>query len=65
MTVREHLGVFEANGFGLTEDAEQGQWSLTAVPFSKETTFGIKDVLELVSTRALLHRSCSKCDSMA
>lgn len=48
LTVREHLPIFEANGFGLREDGEGGEWCLTAVPFSKDTTFGEQDVQELV-----------------
>jgi len=47
VTVRENLAVFVKNGFDIQEQAN-GQLALAAVPFSKNTTFGRDDVLELV-----------------
>lgn len=47
ITVRENLDVFIQNGFDIQEQAN-GQLALAAVPFSKNTTFGVNDVLELV-----------------
>jgi DNA mismatch repair protein PMS2 len=48
LTLREHLPLFEQNGFGFVEDAASGHMRLNAVPFSKGTTFGAADVHELV-----------------
>lgn len=45
--VREKLHVFAQNGFDVREQGN-GQLSLAAVPFSRNTTFGKDDVLELV-----------------
>lgn len=47
VTVREHLDVFAQNGFDIQQQAN-GQLALAAVPFSKNTTFGRDDVLELI-----------------
>ena len=41
------MSIFHTNGFDFKED-DQGQFLLTAVPFSKETVFGIQDVQELL-----------------
>lgn len=41
--LRDKMEIFEANGFGFKED-EDGQLLLTAVPFSKDTVFGLQDV---------------------
>ncbi|OQR98480.1 hypothetical protein ACHHYP_08612 [Achlya hypogyna] len=52
MTVLEHLSVFEKQGFHFAVDASAPateKLRLTAVPFSKHTTFGVADVRELAS----------------
>ncbi len=40
------MSIFHANGFDFKED--EGQVLLTAVPFSKDTIFGVEDVQELL-----------------
>jgi len=45
ITIRDNLPVFQANGFDFDEGPQGLQ--LTAVPFSKNTTFGVEDVQEL------------------
>ena len=55
LTVMAHLGAFNANGFHFAVDrtAPAGRRvRLTAVPFSKNITFGDEDVRELCSTLA-------------
>ena len=57
-TVRRHMPTFLANGFGFcdVEERANGGWknacgcclALQTVPFSKGTTFGVKDVQELI-----------------
>ena len=56
-TVRRHMNTFLANGFGFCEVAAGGggggcygpsAFALSAVPFSKSTTFGAADVHELI-----------------
>ena len=57
-TVRRHMPTFLANGFGFcdVEERATGGWknacgcclALRTVPFSKGTTFGVKDVQELI-----------------
>ena len=57
-TVRRHMPTFLANGFGFcdVEERANGGWknacgcclALRTVPFSKGTTFGVKDVQELI-----------------
>ncbi|EFJ28941.1 hypothetical protein SELMODRAFT_171139 [Selaginella moellendorffii] len=52
ITISTHMEVFRQNGFDFTEqeDAPPGQRILlSAVPFSKNVTFGVSDVQELVS----------------
>lgn len=44
---RDKIDIFHTNGFDFKED-DQGQLHLTAVPFSKDTVFGIQDVQELL-----------------
>jgi DNA mismatch repair protein PMS2 len=41
------MNIFHTNGFDFKED-DQGHFLLTAVPFSKDTVFGIQDVQELL-----------------
>lgn len=53
LTIRENMHVFKANGFEFKEgrlnnEEETGKLALSAVPFSKNVTFGVVDVLELV-----------------
>ena len=43
---RDEMEVIRQNGFDIQETAE-GQLQLTAVPFSKNITFGARDVQEL------------------
>lgn len=50
LTIRDNLDVFTQNGFGFIEDAETGKMKLSSVPFSKATTFGIDDVIEMVGS---------------
>ena len=59
--VREKLHVFAQNGFDVREQGN-GQLSLAAVPFSRNTTFGKDDVLELVG---LLSNDCTGMNSQA
>ncbi|KAI3431618.1 hypothetical protein D9Q98_004667 [Chlorella vulgaris] len=49
LTVRDNLEVFTRNGFDFCDDTATGRLRLSAVPFSKNTTFGAGDVLELVT----------------
>lgn len=42
------MDVFRRNGFDFAEDPESGALLLSAVPFSRNTTFGVEDVSELV-----------------
>jgi DNA mismatch repair protein PMS2 len=52
LTILEHMSVFEVNGFRFvsSNDAPAGRrLSLAAVPFSKNTRFGVDDVHELAS----------------
>ncbi|BDA44213.1 probable mismatch repair endonuclease PMS2 [Coccomyxa sp. Obi] len=44
--LRDKMSIFHANGFDFKED--EGQVLLTAVPFSKDTIFGVEDVQELL-----------------
>ncbi|KAG7699743.1 hypothetical protein KL930_001624 [Ogataea haglerorum] len=51
LAIMNNLQVFEKNGFGLRvdEDAQPGErLSLTSLPYSKDTTFGLSDLDELV-----------------
>lgn len=51
-TVLQHIATFKANGFEIGESGREGdpaRLRLTAVPFSKGTTFDAADVHELVS----------------
>ncbi|OWM63536.1 DNA mismatch repair protein PMS1 [Punica granatum] len=57
-----HMDVIRKNGFTLEEDldAPPGQhFRLTAVPFSKNITFGVADVKDLISTLADGYGECS------
>ncbi|PRW39172.1 mismatch repair endonuclease PMS2 [Chlorella sorokiniana] len=49
LTVRDNLEVFRQNGFEFRDEPGTGRLLLTAVPFSKNITFGPADVAELVS----------------
>ena len=44
---REKKDIFQANGFDFREDCE-GRLLLTAVPYSKDTVFGMQDIQELL-----------------
>lgn len=44
---RDNRDIFHVNGFDFRED-DEGQLLLTAVPFSKDTVFGVQDVQELL-----------------
>lgn len=44
---REKKDIFQANGFDFKEDSE-GRLLLTAVPYSKDTVFGMQDIQELL-----------------
>lgn len=57
-----HMDVIRKNGFSLEEDpcAPPGQhFRLKAVPFSKNITFGVEDVKDLISTLADSQGECS------
>ncbi|XP_030451572.1 DNA mismatch repair protein PMS1 isoform X1 [Syzygium oleosum] len=57
-----HMDTIRKNGFVLKEDphAPPGcHFRLTAVPFSKNITFGVEDVKDLISTLADGHGECS------
>ncbi|KAM1534389.1 hypothetical protein PS1_008169 [Malus domestica] len=57
-----HIDIIRKNGFSLEEDpqAPPGQhFKLKAVPFSKNITFGVEDVKDLISTLADSHGECS------
>lgn len=57
-----HMDIIRKNGFALEEDlhAPPGQrFKLKAVPFSKNITFGVEDVKELISTLADGQGECS------
>ncbi|KAK4756512.1 hypothetical protein SAY87_006639 [Trapa incisa] len=57
-----HMDIIRKNGFTLEEDphAPPGKhFRLTAVPFSKNITFGVEDVKDLISTLADGHGECS------
>ena len=46
--IREQMEVFKMNGFDFQEAAD-GRLLLVSVPFSKNTTFGVDDVQELLT----------------
>lgn len=57
-----HIDIIRKNGFSLEEDphAPPGHhFKLKAVPFSKNITFGVEDVKDLISTLADSHGECS------
>ncbi|GMH30855.1 hypothetical protein Nepgr_032698 [Nepenthes gracilis] len=57
-----HMDIIRKNGFSLEEDlhAPPGhRFKLKAVPFSKNTTFGVEDVKELISTLSDGQGECS------
>nr|POE52484.1 dna mismatch repair protein pms1 [Quercus suber] len=61
-----HIDVIRKNGFTLEEDphAPPGQhFLLKAVPFSKNITFGVEDVKDLISTLADSEGECSMIGS--
>lgn len=62
ITVSMHMDIIRKNGFSLEEnvDAPPGRrYRLKAVPFSKNITFGIADVKELISILADSEGECS------
>ncbi|KAL6217237.1 hypothetical protein ACLB2K_010454 [Fragaria x ananassa] len=57
-----HIDIIRKNGFSLEEDphAPPGHhFKLKAIPFSKNITFGVEDVKDLISTLADSHGECS------
>ncbi|CAA6663436.1 unnamed protein product [Spirodela intermedia] len=57
-----HTKVIRENGFSLVEDVDAPpglHFLLTAVPFSKNMTFGVEDVKELISILSDAHGECS------
>ncbi|KAK9945657.1 hypothetical protein M0R45_011160 [Rubus argutus] len=57
-----HVDIIRKNGFSLEEDpnAPPGHhFKLKSVPFSKNITFGVEDVKDLISTLADSHGECS------
>ncbi|KAL0435877.1 UNVERIFIED_CONTAM: DNA mismatch repair protein PMS1 [Sesamum radiatum] len=66
IVISMHMDTFRKNGFLLEEDmhAPSGQrFILKAVPFSKNITFGIGDVKELISILSDSHGECSMMGS--
>ncbi|KAK4418144.1 DNA mismatch repair protein PMS1 [Sesamum alatum] len=66
IVISMHMDTFRKNGFLLEEDmhAPSGQrFILKAVPFSKNITFGIADVKELISILSDSHGECSMIGS--
>ncbi|XP_051142118.1 DNA mismatch repair protein PMS1 isoform X3 [Andrographis paniculata] len=62
IVISMHMDIFRKNGFILEEDmhAPSGsRYLLKAVPFSKNITFGIADVKELISILTDSHGECS------
>lgn len=57
-----HIDIIRKNGFALEEDPDAlpgHHFKLKAVPFSKNITFGVEDVKDLISTLADEHGDCS------
>ncbi|XP_019441764.1 PREDICTED: DNA mismatch repair protein PMS1 [Lupinus angustifolius] len=57
-----HMDIIRKNGFTLEEDPDAlpgCRYKLTSVPFSKNITFGVEDVKELISTLSDEHGECS------
>ncbi|KAI3449497.1 hypothetical protein Pfo_006162 [Paulownia fortunei] len=66
IVISMHMDTFRKNGFSLEEDmhAPSGQrFILKAVPFSKNITFGIADIKELISILCDSHGECSMIGS--
>ncbi|KAK4407019.1 DNA mismatch repair protein PMS1 [Sesamum angolense] len=66
IVISMHMDTFRKNGFLLEEDmhAPSGQrYILKAVPFSKNITFGIGDIKELISILSDSHGECSMIGS--
>ncbi|KAL3517451.1 hypothetical protein ACH5RR_020040 [Cinchona calisaya] len=62
IVISMHMDIIRKNGFSLEEDvhAPPGQrFKLKGVPFSKNITFGVADVKDLVSILADSHGECS------
>ncbi|XP_062088451.1 DNA mismatch repair protein PMS1 isoform X2 [Humulus lupulus] len=62
VVVSMHMDIFRKNGFVLEEDLDAPpghHFRLKAVPFSKNITFGVEDVKDLISTLADGHGECS------
>ncbi|XP_021775367.1 DNA mismatch repair protein PMS1-like isoform X1 [Chenopodium quinoa] len=57
-----HMDIVRKNGFILEEDLDSSpgnRFKLKSVPFSKNITFGVEDVKELISTLSDGHGECS------
>ncbi|XP_021776342.1 LOW QUALITY PROTEIN: DNA mismatch repair protein PMS1-like, partial [Chenopodium quinoa] len=57
-----HMDIIRKNGFILEEDLDSSsgnRFKLKSVPFSKNITFGVEDVKELISTLSDGHGECS------
>ncbi|KAK7270208.1 hypothetical protein RIF29_23191 [Crotalaria pallida] len=57
-----HMDIIRKNGFTLEEDSSAPpgcRYKLKSVPFSKNITFGVEDVKELISTLSDEHGECS------
>ncbi|KAJ9543345.1 hypothetical protein OSB04_023052 [Centaurea solstitialis] len=62
ITASMHMDVIRKNGFSLEEDMDAppgSRYRLKAVPFSKNITFGVSDVKELISILADGEGECS------
>jgi len=46
---RSNEAVFNANGFSFIDSSTSGELCLSAVPFSRQVTFGVSDVQELIA----------------
>jgi DNA mismatch repair ATPase MutL len=64
LCLREKLDVFQANGFDVKE-ADDGQLLLAAVPYSKDTVFGMQDALELLHLLISRHSAPFQMSSQA
>ncbi|KAH6766380.1 DNA mismatch repair protein [Perilla frutescens var. hirtella] len=57
-----HMNIFRKNGFSLEEDNQAPcgrRFVLKAVPFSKNVTFGVADIKDLISILSDSHGECS------
>ncbi|KAL8548629.1 hypothetical protein ACS0TY_007787 [Phlomoides rotata] len=66
IVVSMHMDIFRKNGFSLVEDDQAPcghRFILKAVPFSKNITFGVADIKELISILSDSYGECSMIGS--